>query len=181
MRRAHRRPLVEPQPDHLELAADELLLALRLARAGVDDDQDEVGGAGDGDDLAAAALALGRALDDPRQVEQLDPRVLVVDDPRYARERRELIRGALRLGAGEGREDGRLADGREADQRHARVAHPLHLEALARPGRALGRLEQLRAQLRELGAQDAEVAHGRLVDLRPRHLLLDVLDLVDDR
>jgi hypothetical protein len=33
--------------------------------------ENEVGAFGDGDDLAAAALALGRALDDTRQIQQL--------------------------------------------------------------------------------------------------------------
>ena len=37
----------------------------------VEDHEDEVGGAGDRDDLTPAALTLSGALDDSRQVEQL--------------------------------------------------------------------------------------------------------------
>ena len=161
-----RRPLVEPQPDHLELALEQLALAVRLAGGGVDDQQDEVAGARDADDLAAAAFALGGALDDPGQVEQLNPAVVVIYDPRNARQRGELIRRRLRFCGGEGVEDGRLADGREADERDARVALLLHVEALARPAARRLRVEQLRPILDELCAQRAQVAHRRLVDLR---------------
>ena len=49
-------PLVEPEPDGVELALEQLALALRLPRARVDDEEDEVGAARDADDLAAAPL-----------------------------------------------------------------------------------------------------------------------------
>mmetsp|Transcript_25041 Transcript_25041/g.63042 ORF Transcript_25041/g.63042 Transcript_25041/m.63042 type:complete len:213 (+) Transcript_25041:615-1253(+) len=45
--------------------------------------------------LPPAALARRRALDDSRQIQQLDLGVVVVDDARDARERRELVRRRL--------------------------------------------------------------------------------------
>jgi len=52
--------------------------------------------------LPTSPLALGRALDDPREVEQLNAAVLVIDHTRNAGERRELVRRLLRLGRGKG-------------------------------------------------------------------------------
>ena len=75
-----------------------------------------------------------------------------------------------------------LADGREADQADARVARRLHVEAIA--GALRPRLwpveEQLALVLGELRPEAADVRHRLLVDLRPRHLIFDVLDLRDE-
>eukprot|EP00962_Isochrysis_galbana_P030560 scaffold9920_cov122-Isochrysis_galbana.AAC.1 len=103
--------------------------------------------------LPPPALALGGALDDSRQVQQLDPAVLVVDHARDAGERGELIRRGLRLGAGEGGQDGRLAHRREADERNPRVAHLLHVEPLAGRRAALWRLQQFGPVPGQLGPQ----------------------------
>ena len=65
------------------------------------------------------------------------------------------------LGAGQLREQARLADRGEADERDAAVAVLLNVEALA--GAALGgRLLQLRAQLGEARLELAQVVLGRL-------------------
>ena len=67
----------------------------RLRARRVEDDDDQLARPRRRDHLAPAPLAVLRALDDPRQVEQLDPRSAVVDHPRDARQRRELVRRRL--------------------------------------------------------------------------------------
>ena len=63
------RPLVEPDSDAVELGLEKFPVHVLLGR--VENHEDEVGGAGDCDDLTSAALALSGTLDDSRQVEQL--------------------------------------------------------------------------------------------------------------
>ena len=63
-----RRP-VQPDAHRLQLARQDG--AVRVALARVQDHQDEVGALRHGDDLPPAALALRRALDDSRQIQQL--------------------------------------------------------------------------------------------------------------
>mmetsp|Transcript_18949 Transcript_18949/g.48841 ORF Transcript_18949/g.48841 Transcript_18949/m.48841 type:complete len:249 (+) Transcript_18949:407-1153(+) len=89
------RALIQSQPAVFELAFEQHALVLRVARRGIEDHEHHVRRLSDGDDLAPAALALRRALDDPWQVEHLDAAPLVVEDARDARERREFVRGRL--------------------------------------------------------------------------------------
>ena len=69
-----------------------------LAR--VQDDQDEVRRPRDRDDLLAPALAVGRALDDARQIQQLDLRVVGEDVAGDARERQTVGGGNRGSGGG---------------------------------------------------------------------------------
>ena len=61
--------MVEPDPDAVELGLEKFPVHVLLGR--VENHEDEVGGPGDCDHLASAALALSGTLDDSRQVEQL--------------------------------------------------------------------------------------------------------------
>eukprot|EP00160_Parvularia_atlantis_P021656 Unigene9472_Nuclearia_a/m.28918 Unigene9472_Nuclearia_a/g.28918 ORF Unigene9472_Nuclearia_a/g.28918 Unigene9472_Nuclearia_a/m.28918 type:complete len:389 (-) Unigene9472_Nuclearia_a:1-1167(-) len=171
-------PRVEPDADVVQLLCQKLALDLALAR--VNHHQHHVGRARGRDDLAAAALALRGALDNAGQVEQLDLGAVVLDLARDARQRRKLVARRDALRARDLGQQRRLAHGREADERHARVAALHHVEALALlPGR-LGRLEQLLAQLGDARFEQAEVVLGRLVLLRAGHLGLDVGDALED-
>mmetsp|Transcript_9571 Transcript_9571/g.23022 ORF Transcript_9571/g.23022 Transcript_9571/m.23022 type:complete len:257 (-) Transcript_9571:385-1155(-) len=81
--------LVQPDAEPLELVLDEPLVGDGLEA--VEHDDDEVARPRRGDDLPPAALPVLGALDDPRQVQQLDLRASVSDDARDARQRRELV------------------------------------------------------------------------------------------
>mmetsp|Transcript_35824 Transcript_35824/g.94098 ORF Transcript_35824/g.94098 Transcript_35824/m.94098 type:complete len:383 (-) Transcript_35824:305-1453(-) len=141
-------PLVQSQADHLELTLEELALALGLATAHVDHQQDQVARPRYADDLPATALALGGTLDDTGKVEQLDASVPVVDDAWDARQRGELVGGRLRFGRRECAEDSRLAHGRETDECHPSIAHLFDIEASALTGLAsLGWRDELRSVL----------------------------------
>ena len=96
-------------------------------------------------------LPLARALDDPGEVQQLYLRVVVVDDAGDARQRRELVRRHLAVRPREFREQRGLPHGREPDERDAPVAVLGHLEAVLVRAARLGRREELRAELGELG------------------------------
>jgi hypothetical protein len=147
-----RGPAVEAHPHGLELPREDG--AVRGGSRRVQDHQQQVGRLAHGDDLPAAPLAVGGALDDAGQVEQLDLGVVVADDARDARERRELVGRRLGGRSGQDGQQGGLADRGEADERDAAVAVLLHLEAVARAAAgALGGLLQLRSELCQLGLQ----------------------------
>ena len=179
-----RRRLIQSQTDSLELAREDLFVRVlavggfRLGR--VQDHQDEVGGLGDRDHLAASAFALGGALDDPGKVEQLDLRVVVMDHAGDARERGELVRGGFGVRAGSQSQQRGLPHRGKSDQRDPAVSVLRHLEPVALAAAALGGSEQLRAELGEFRLQDAEMPFRGLVLLRAGHLQLDVLDLLQD-
>ena len=175
-----RRRLVQPQPHGLELPLQDALVVVDALLARVQDDQNEVRRPRDRDDLLAPALAVGRALDDARQIQQLDLRVVVEDVAGDARQRREFVARGLALRARQRGQQARLADGGEADEGHAAVARLLDVEAVAAAAGRRLLLQQGAAQLAELRLDDAEVALRRLVLLRPRVLRLQLLDLVDD-
>mmetsp|Transcript_34071 Transcript_34071/g.83512 ORF Transcript_34071/g.83512 Transcript_34071/m.83512 type:complete len:385 (+) Transcript_34071:313-1467(+) len=146
-----RRGLVQPQPHRLQLPRQNLLVrVLRVGGftlGGVQDHQNQVAGLGHRDHLPPAAFALGGALDDPGQVQQLDLGAAVPDHAGHARQRGELVRGHLGEGAGELVEERGLAHGGEAHQAHAAVASLGHVEPLPL-GPALARgLDQLPPQL----------------------------------
>jgi len=129
----------------LELGLEDGAVVLLALLGRVEHDHDEVAALGHADDLAAAALALRRALDDAGQVEQLDLRAAVQDVARDARERRELVRRGARLGARQLGQQRALARRREADERAARVAGLAHVEADALALARRAALQQLRA------------------------------------
>ena len=168
-----RRPLVEPDPEPLELVLDQALVRERLEA--VEHDQDQVAGPRRRDDLPPAPLAVLGALDDPRQVQKLDLGAAVPDDARDARQRGELVGRDLREGSRELVEQRRLADGREADEPDAGVADLVDVEAVAPRGAAAAAaaargVEELAAELGELGLEHAQVARGGLVLLGAGHL-----------
>ena len=175
------RVLVEADPEALELVLDFLLVGERLER--VEDEQDQVAGARDADDLLAAALAVLGALDDAGQVEQLDggPVLLVLAGD--AGQRRELLGRHLRLHVRHLLHQRRLAHRGEADHRHAAVARLRHVEALAAALlRRLGLVrDDLRLQFRQPRFQQSQVVFSRFVFLRPFHFLLDLSDFLMKR
>ena len=83
------------------------------------------------DHLLSSALAVGRALDDSRQVEQLDLGVVVVDDSGDAGQCSKLVGCGERGGVGDAGEQRGFSDGGEADHADPGVAEPADLEALA--------------------------------------------------
>lgn len=96
------RRFVQPDAEALQLVLQQLLVVQRLQD--VQHHEDQVAGAGHGDDLPSATLAVLRALDDSGQVEQLDLRPLVLDAAGHGGERCEFVRGHLRVHAGQVRE-----------------------------------------------------------------------------
>mmetsp|Transcript_8795 Transcript_8795/g.21739 ORF Transcript_8795/g.21739 Transcript_8795/m.21739 type:complete len:274 (-) Transcript_8795:304-1125(-) len=99
--------LVEADAARLELAREDVPVPVRLGR--VQDHEEQVGALADGDDLPASPLALRRPLDDTRQVQQLDLRVVVVNHARDAGQGGELVRSRLRVRPRELREQRRLS------------------------------------------------------------------------
>jgi hypothetical protein len=91
------RLLVQPDAKALEFVLDDLLVA--HGPGGVQHNDDQVAGSRHGDDLLAATLPVLGALDDTRQVQQLDLRPLVVEHAGNAGQRRELVCGDLREGS----------------------------------------------------------------------------------
>eukprot|EP01139_Manchomonas_bermudensis_P010142 Amastigsp_a340011_380.p2 type:complete len:325 gc:universal Amastigsp_a340011_380:300-1274(+) len=170
-----RRRSVETDADRLELGLEKTPLSVAFGR--VHHDQNEIRGPGHADDLAPTAFALRRALNDPGQIEELNLRPCVVNHAGDACQRRELVRGNLRLGGGHFREQSRLAHRGEADHRHARVPNTAHVKALALPCSRLGPFDELRAILGELGLESAEMPLGRFVFLCAGHLILNLFDL----
>ena len=105
---------------------------------------------------------------------------LVVQVARHAGQRGELVGCRHGLCASELGEHGGLAHGGEANERHARVAHLLHVKARACRAAGAGALQELRAQLGKLGLELPQVVLGGLVALRARHLRLQLLDALQD-
>ena len=64
------RVLVQPDPEALQLPLQDLLVPEGLQN--VEDDEDEVGGPRHGDNLPPSTLSVLGALDDTRQIKQLD-------------------------------------------------------------------------------------------------------------
>eukprot|EP00968_Pinguiococcus_pyrenoidosus_P000367 scaffold24_cov245-Pinguiococcus_pyrenoidosus.AAC.19 len=173
-----RRRLVQPDAEAIQLMLDLELMTHGLGR--VQHDEDEVARSRRADDLATSALAVSRALDDPRQVQDLDLRAAIVQGARDGRQRGELVSGRLGERAGEGRHERRLAHRGESHQSHARVAGLAHVEATASALRAAGPLglQQLSLELGQLGLDEAQVPRGGLVLLRARILRLQICDLL---
>ena len=131
-----------------------------------------------------AHLARGGALNDSREVQQLNVCPLVLDDTRDTGEGGELIRGSFGLGFGDGTQQGGFADRRESDQRHLcadghasmsenctvcsrgsfqcaadpGIAGFHHIEALALRSLGVARsFDQLAAELGELALEQAKM------------------------
>mmetsp|Transcript_18220 Transcript_18220/g.48951 ORF Transcript_18220/g.48951 Transcript_18220/m.48951 type:complete len:203 (+) Transcript_18220:720-1328(+) len=176
-----RRLLVEPDTDTLQLIFDLSLMDQGLHH--VEDDQDETATHRDSDHLLASAFAVLGALDDPRQVEQLNLGSFVKENARHAGQRRELVgRDQALLTCHLVQERG-LPNGRETHQADSRVPSLLHLETLpsaassALPTTALG--ENLCAELCQLRLEQSKVGVCCLVFLRLGHLRLDVSNLLE--
>ncbi|GIX66228.1 SET domain containing protein [Babesia caballi] len=175
-----RRRLVESDPEALHLLFQQPLVVHRLGR--VEHDQNEPAGPRDGNDLLTATLAVLRTLDNPRQVEQLDFRPLVLKHARHARQRGELVRRHLGVRAGQLVQQRGLAHRGEADQSDACVSGFRHVEPLPRSSTLTATpLNQLCAQLRQLRLQQPQVEVRGLVLLCPGHLGLDLRDLLEHR
>ena len=134
------------------------------------------------DDLSPAPLSVFRTLDDTRQVKELNFCAVESDDSGYARQGCEFVRRHLAERAREFVEEGGLSHAGEADESNATVTRLADVESLAlAPPCSWRRLEQLTLQLRQLRLEHTQVPFRRLVFLRSRHLLLDLLDLYDGR
>ena len=115
------RPLrVETDADVVELLGEQA--ALDVGARGVKHHEDEVAGAGDGDNLATAALAARGAFDDAGQIEQLQCRVVVLQHTGDARQRGEGVRGGAGLRVRERGQHGGLTDGGKTDHGDAGIA-----------------------------------------------------------
>lgn len=167
------RAAVQADAHRLQLLLEQPPLHRALRRVQHHDDQ--VRRARHRNHLPAAALALARTLNDARQIQQLNVCTAVLYDTGDARQSGELVGRDGRLGLGELRQDRGLAHGGEADERDARVAVLLHLEAVAAALALAGGLQQHRAVAGELRLEQAEVMLRRLVLLRASHLVLDLL------
>eukprot|EP00166_Cyanidium_caldarium_P005988 ctg_769.g371 len=179
-----RRSLVQPDAEPLQLLLNDALVDGRFG--GVEHDQNEVAGTCHGDDLTAAAASLLGALDDTRQVDQLNLGAAVIDIGGYGGERGKLVRGHFAFGLGELAEQGRFAHGRETDHAYARIARLAHVESLAAAAaaarsRARRLQQQLTFQFRHARLESADVAHSGFVHLRPLKLVFDVLELLQRR
>lgn len=151
---------VEAHADGFQLARQDG--GVRGRAGGVEDHQEQVGRLAHRNDLAPAPPPLRRALDDARQVQQLDLGVPVVDDARNAGQGRELVGGRLGLRAREGGEERGFADRGKPDHGHPGVTVPLDLKPLPTGATLGGRLLQLGAKLGQLGLQLAQVVLGGL-------------------
>lgn len=94
-----RRTSVQSDTDRLEFRLEKRPLLGALGR--VQHHEDEIARLGGRNDLATAALALGGALDDTRQIEQLNLGAAVLEHTGNGRQRREGVRGGLGLGLGD--------------------------------------------------------------------------------
>ena len=106
-------------------------LLLDLALGSVQHHKNHVGCASDCNDLSTTTFALSSAFDDTGQIEKLNLGAFVLDDTGHTSQSRELVGGDLALGVGDGGEQSGLADGREADERHAGIAGLHDIEAFA--------------------------------------------------
>jgi len=163
------RLLIDPDPEAVQFRFDDLLVG--DGTASIEHHQYQVAGARGRDDLPAPTLAIGRALDDPRQIEDLDPGAAVLHRAGDTRQGREfdLARGGP--GTRQRREEGRLSHRRETDQPDPRVARFRHLESpsgiLGSSRLTSGAVDQLGFQLCDLRLERPEVVVGGLVLLRP--------------
>mmetsp|Transcript_43004 Transcript_43004/g.91446 ORF Transcript_43004/g.91446 Transcript_43004/m.91446 type:complete len:363 (+) Transcript_43004:336-1424(+) len=172
--------LVDPYAEGEELLLDDLFV--REGLAGIEDDEDQVAGAGGGDDLSSPTLSLSSALDDPRKIQHLNSGALVLHRPRYASQRRELVRRRLAPRPRERRQQRALPHGRKSHQSHPGVSRLGHVEptsgVLGTCGLPPRSVEELGSQFSELGLERAQVVVRGLVLLGPGHLGLDFLDLL---
>mmetsp|Transcript_4798 Transcript_4798/g.7189 ORF Transcript_4798/g.7189 Transcript_4798/m.7189 type:complete len:284 (-) Transcript_4798:367-1218(-) len=90
-------PLVQPQPHSLQLPLEDGPVVVDPLLGGVQHHEHQVGRLGHCNHLAPPPLAMGRPLDDPRQIQQLDPRVVVVHVARNTGECSELISCSFRF------------------------------------------------------------------------------------
>ena len=81
----------------------------------VEDNEDEVAGPGDGDNLPTSTLVVLGSLDDSREIEKLHLGSLELENARDAGQGCELVLRGSRLGAGEHGQQGRLPDRGEPD------------------------------------------------------------------
>jgi hypothetical protein len=88
---------VESDSEAFELTLNDLLVHERPG--GIEYDEDERAGAGHSDDLLSLTLVLLGALDDTREVEQLELSPLVAEHSRHAGQRRELVVRSQREGS----------------------------------------------------------------------------------
>src|SRR6266540_7413820 len=146
----------------------------------VDHEEDEVAHAGDGDDLAASPAPLGGAADDARHVQDLDPRALVLHEPRDHLERGEVVRADLARRGGDRVEERGLPRRRESHEADRRVPRLLDGVADAAPLAFRRALLLLVLQPGELRLQLADVVLRVFVVLRPRELVLDRPDVLVD-
>ena len=150
-------------------ARDDRELGRIGARAGAVDDR--VGRAQDAEQRPAAAAVLGRALDQPRDLDELDEDAADPGQRRDRAQRRERVVAGLDLDLGQGLEERRLADVRRADQRDLGGALAADGDRVAVDGaradaRVLDLGEQRLAQVRvrpvlvvgQLGEQRADLA-----------------------
>ena len=120
------------------------LLGIGVGPGAVDD---RVGGAEDAEQRPSATAVLVRALDEPRDLDELDEHAADPGERRDRPERRERVVAGLDLDLGQRLEDRRLADVRRPDQRDLGRALAPHGDRVAVDGvRPHARLLDLRGQ-----------------------------------
>eukprot|EP00053_Salpingoeca_punica_P020781 m.212348 g.212348 ORF g.212348 m.212348 type:complete len:417 (+) comp20083_c0_seq1:2736-3986(+) len=172
------RLLVQPDAKAFQLILDDGFVPQRLQH--VQHNEDEVASPRDCNDLATTTFAVLGTLNDTRQVEELDLGALVADDTRHRRQRGELVGSHLRVHTSKVGQQRRFADRWEPDKADTRVARLGHVETFFLVAAAALWRDELAAQLGKLGLEHAKVVARRLVLLRPRHLGLDVGNLLQD-
>mmetsp|Transcript_18756 Transcript_18756/g.32246 ORF Transcript_18756/g.32246 Transcript_18756/m.32246 type:complete len:210 (+) Transcript_18756:666-1295(+) len=117
-----RRTLIHAYSHRFQFQFQYFAMAIQPLLSGVEHDEDGVGVACAGDDFLAASFAVGGALDDAGEVEDLDLGALVVHGARDAGEGCEFVGGGFGFGAGEFALEGGFADGGETDEGDAGVS-----------------------------------------------------------
>lgn len=171
--------LVQTNAHALQLSLEQLPVNVGLG--GVQHHQHQISGAGYGNDLTTTPLALGSALDDSGQIQQLDIGTLILNDARNAGQSGELIvccrnetvklkcetllggvwhaLTRLRFRFGQSGQHCGLAHGGKANEGHPGVAALEHIKSVALFA-LLGWLQQLGAILGQLGLQQAQMVFG---------------------
>src|SRR3989442_9022334 len=120
----------------------------------------------------------GRALDYPREVEELNPRSVDFHDSRDDLQRRELVGADLRLRVRQPVEEGRLTHTGEPNEYDGRISGLLYVKPERTPGALRLLFLLLPLEPRQLRLQEPHVVLRLLVDLRPVQVLLYLLDLL---
>src|SRR3989454_1447187 len=168
---------VDPDSDRAQLSPQD---SARFRLKDVHDKEYQISVPRDRQDPLAEAPPGGRALDYPREVEELNPRSVDFHNPRDDLQRRELVGADLRLRVRQPVEEGRFTHTGESDQYDGRIPRLLYVKPERTPDALRLRLLLLPLEPRQLRLQEPHMVLRLLVDLRPVQVILYLLDLLRD-